>query len=176
MRVRALWTLAFLAIAGTAIADDSWKSFRFEDDRFAIDFPDPPLTTNQGFNAGTMVRTHQYYVGIKSYTFMVSATLFRYEARDEIGGDKRLLRLLIDIFVANCASHGERPVLIRGAAAREVHAENCERGPATMVSGASGKSIANRSSSNRNDFQLSSAIAVPAIARKAIVQSARTLI
>src|SRR5262245_41537857 len=88
---------------------------------------------SRGFNAGTMVRTHQYYVGIKSYTFMVSATLFRYEARDEIGGDKRLLRLLIDIFVANCASHGERPVLIRGAAAREVHAENCERGPATIA-------------------------------------------
>ena len=133
MRVRALWTIAFLAIAGTAIADDSWKSFRFEDDRFAIDFPDAPLTTNQGFNAGTMVRTRQYYVGIESYTFIVSATLFRYEAREEIGGDERLLRLLIDIFVANCASHGERPVLIRGAVAREVHAENCERGPATMA-------------------------------------------
>ena len=133
MRVRALWTIAFLAIAGTAIADDSWKSFRFGDDRFAIDFPDAPLTTNQGFNAGTMVRTRQYYVGIESYTFIVSATLFRYEAREEIGGDERLLRLLIDIFVANCASHGERPVLIRGAAAREVHAENCEIGPATMA-------------------------------------------
>jgi hypothetical protein len=133
MRVRALWTIAFLAIAGTAIADDSWKSFRFEDDRFAIDFPDAPLTTNQGFNAGTMVRMRQYYVGIESYTFIVSATLFRYEAREEIGGDERLLRLLIDIFVANCASHGERPVFIRGAVAYEVHAENCERGQATMA-------------------------------------------
>ena len=133
MKVRALWTIAFLAIAGTAIADDGWKSFRFEDDRFAIDFPDAPATTNQGFDPETMVQTHQYYVGIESYTFIVNATLFRYEAREEIGGDERLLRLLIDIFVANCASHGERPVLIRGAAAREVHAENCERGPATMA-------------------------------------------
>ena len=133
MKVRALWTIAFLAIAGTAIADDSWKSFRFEDDRFAIDFPDAPATTNQGFDPETMVQTHQYYVGIESYTFIVNATLFRYEAREEIGGDERLLRLLIDIFVANCASHGERSVLIRGAAAREVHAENCERGPATMA-------------------------------------------
>jgi len=133
MRVRALWTIAFLAIAGIAIADDSWKSFRFEDDRFAIDFPDAPLTANQGFNSGTMVRMRQYYVGIESYTFIVSATLFRYEAREEIGGDERLLRLLIDIFVANCASHGERPVFIRGAVAYEVHAENCERGPATMA-------------------------------------------
>ena len=133
MRVLALWTIAFLAIVGNAIADDSWKSFRFEDDRFAIDFPDAPVTTNRSFNAGPMVRTRQYYVGIESYTFIVSATLFRDEAREEIGGDERLLRLLIDIFVANCASHGERPVLIRGAAAREVHAENCERGPATMA-------------------------------------------
>ena len=48
MRVRALWTIAFLAIAGIAIADDSWKSFRFEDDRFAIDFPDAPLTMVAG--------------------------------------------------------------------------------------------------------------------------------
>ena len=48
MRVRALWMIAFLAIAGTAIADDSWKSFRFEDDRFAIDFPDAPLTMVAG--------------------------------------------------------------------------------------------------------------------------------
>src|SRR6516165_10110868 len=118
MRVRALWTIAFLAIAGIAIADDSWKSFRFEDDRFAIDFPDPPLTTNQGFNAGTMVRTHQYYVGIKSYTFMVSATLFRHEAREQIGGDESLLRLLINIFIADCASHREREILVPGAAAR----------------------------------------------------------
>ena len=84
MRVRALWTIAFLAIAGTAIADDSWKSFRFEDDRFAIDFPDAPLTTNQGFNAGTMVRTRQYYVGIESYTFIVSpATMARYYFVDD---------------------------------------------------------------------------------------------
>jgi hypothetical protein len=133
MRLRALWTIAFLAIAGIAIADDSWKSFRFEEDRFAIDFPDAPLTTNQGFNAGTMVRMRQYYVGIESYTFIVSATLFRYEAREEMGGDEKLLRLLIDIFVANCNSHGERPVLIRGAIAYEVRAENCERGPATMA-------------------------------------------
>jgi hypothetical protein len=133
MRVRALWTIAFLAIAGTAIADDSWKSFQFAEDGFAIDFPETPAAANQGFDPETMVRMHQYYVGIKSYIFMVSATLFRYEAREEIGGDERLLRLLIDIFVANCASHGERPVLIRGAAAREVHAKNCERGPATMA-------------------------------------------
>lgn len=133
MRVLALWTIAFLAIVGTAIADDGWKSFRFEDDRFAIDLPGAPVTINRGFNAGTTVRTRQYYVGIESYTFIVSATLFRYEAREEIGGDERLLRLLIDNFVANCASHGERPVLIRSATAREVHAENCERGPATMA-------------------------------------------
>src|SRR5258708_38843925 len=115
MRVRALWTIAFLAIAGTAIADDSWKSFRFEDDRFAIDFPDAPATTNQGFGPETMVRTHQYYVGINSYTFIANATLFRYEAREEIEVDDRLLRLLTDLFVANCASHGTRAVLIRGA-------------------------------------------------------------
>ena len=133
MRVRALWTIAFLAIAGTAIADDSWKSFRFEDDRFAIDLPGTPVTINRGFNAGTTVRTRQYYVGIESYTFIVSATLFRYEAREEIGGDERLLRLLIDIFVANCASHRERTILVPGATAREISAENCERGPATMA-------------------------------------------
>src|SRR6516164_170404 len=133
MRVRAVWTIAFLAIAGTAVAANSWKSFRFEDDRFAIDFPDAPVTTNQGFNAGTMVRTRQYYVGIKSYVFIVSATLFRYEAREQIGGDERLLRQLIDTFVAHCASHSERPILVRGAAAREIHAENCDKGPATMA-------------------------------------------
>src|SRR5258708_25631001 len=124
MRVRALWTIAFLAIAGTAIADDSWKSFRFEDDRFAIDFPDAPATTNQGFGPETMVRTHQYYVGIKSYTFIVNATLFRYEAREEIGADESLLRLLLHIFVANWASHGDRPALIPGAPTPQAHAEN----------------------------------------------------
>jgi hypothetical protein len=133
MRVRAPWTIALLAIAGTAIAADDWKSFQFAEDGFAIEFPEAPVTTNQGFNPQTMVRTHQYYVGVKSYTFMVNATLFRYEAREQIGGDERLLRLLINIFVANCASHSERTILVRGAAAREIHAENCEKGPATMA-------------------------------------------
>ena len=133
MRVRALWTIAFLAIAGTAIAADEWKSFCFREDGFAIDFPEAPLTTNQGFNPETMVRMHQYYVGIKSYFFMVGATLFRNEVRKQIGTDEGLLRPLIDIFVANCASHIERTILVRGAAAREVSAENCERGPETKV-------------------------------------------
>lgn len=127
------WMIALLAIAGTIVAADDWKSFKFAEDGFAIDLPDAPVTTNQGFDPETMVRTHQYYVGIKSYTFMVSATLFRHEAHEQIGGDEGLLRLLINIFVANCASYGERTILVPGAAAREVSAENCERGPATIA-------------------------------------------
>jgi hypothetical protein len=125
--------IALLAIAGTAIAANDWKSFQFAEDGFAIDFPEIPVATNQGFDPETMVRMHQYYVGIKSYIFMVSATLFRHEAREQIGGDERLLRLLINIFVANCASHRERAFLVPGAAARQISAENCETGPATMA-------------------------------------------
>ena len=127
------WMIALLATAGTIVAADDWKSFQFAEDGFAIDFPEAPLTTNQGFDPETMVRTHQYYVGIKSYTFMVSATLFRHEAREQIGGDESLLRLLINIFIADCASHREREILVPGAAAREISAENCERGPSTIA-------------------------------------------
>lgn len=126
-------TIVFLAMAGTANAADGWKSYRFKADGFAIDFPGAPITANEGLNANKMVRTKQYYVGINSYVFIVSATLFRYEAREQIGGDERLLRQLIDTFVAHCASHSERPILVRGAAAREIHAENCDKGPATMA-------------------------------------------
>jgi hypothetical protein len=133
MRVFAHLIIVFLAMAGTANAGDGWKSYRFKADGFAIDFPVAPIATNEGLNADTLVRTKQYYVGINSYVFIVSATLFRYEAREQIGGDERLLRQLIDTFVANCASHGERPILVRGAAAREIHAENCEKGPATVA-------------------------------------------
>ena len=133
MRVLARWIIAFLAIASTAIAGDGRKSFRFKADGFAIDFPSAPITTNEAFNAATVVRTKQYYVGINSYVFMVSATLFPSEAREQVGGDKRLLRLLIDAFAAHCASHAEHPILVRGVAAEEIHAENCEKGPATMA-------------------------------------------
>jgi len=125
--------IALLAIAGTIVAADDWKSFQFAEDRFAIDLPEAPVITNRGFDPETMVRTRQYYVGIKSYTFIVSATLFRHEAREQIGGDEGLLRLLINIFVANCASHRERTILVPGATAREISAENCERGPATIA-------------------------------------------
>jgi hypothetical protein len=133
MRVLASWIIAFLAIASTAIAGDGRKSFRFKADGFAIDFPSAPITTNEAINAATMVRTKEYYVGINSYVFIVAATSFRSEAREQIGGDKRLLRLLIDAFAADCASRAERPILVRGAAAREIHAENCEKGPATIA-------------------------------------------
>jgi hypothetical protein len=133
MRVLASWIIAFLAIASTAIAGDGWKSFRFKADGFAIDFPSAPFTTNEGFNAAAIVRTKQYYVGINSYVFMVSATLFRSEAREQIGGDKRLLRLLFDAFAAHCAGHAEHPILVRGVAAQEIQAENCEKGPAAMA-------------------------------------------
>jgi hypothetical protein len=122
-----------LTIAGTAIAADEWKSFDFAEDGFAIDFPKAPLITTQGFSPETMVRADQYYVGTDFYTFIVGATLFRHDVREQIRGDEELLRLLIDIFVADCASHNERPLLVRGATAREVSAEHCEGGPATKA-------------------------------------------
>jgi hypothetical protein len=36
---REFWIVALLTIAFTAIAADEWKSFRFAEDGFAIDFP-----------------------------------------------------------------------------------------------------------------------------------------
>lgn len=132
MRLTALWTVAFLTIAGSATAADIWRLFQFEEDGFAIDFPQIPEITNQALIGDSRIRTDEYYVGIGSYTFMVTAVLFPHVSREQIGRDDSLLRRLIDIFVANCAIHNERPILIRGAAAREIHAENCEKSPATM--------------------------------------------
>lgn len=133
MRLAALWTTVFLTIAGSAAAADIWRLFQFEEDGFAIDFPQIPVITNQALIGDSRIRTDEYYVGIGSYTFMVTAVLFPYVSREQIGSDESLLRRLIDIFVANCAIHDERPILIRGAAAREIHAENCEKGPTTTA-------------------------------------------
>ncbi len=124
--------IAFLlaCIAATtwahAAAAYDWKSYRYPDDGFVVDFPAAPKVANAPLSPAQWVRGKQYSANFSTVAFFAQAFLYKPDIRAKVAPDD-LLRVAIDgaSQAGTCASKTESELSFPGAIAREVIFDKC---------------------------------------------------
>ncbi len=127
-----LFVVAVIAAgAGPAVAND-WKTYRYPNEGFAVEFPGAPRTIDMNAPAAQFVRGIQYLATDDAKNEYLGQALHYQKFIRQNNTTDKILRVVIDGAkdAAKCSIRSEKNYSFPGAFAREVVIEKCEGGVA----------------------------------------------
>ena len=129
MNIRLVWLAALLTIAwaSSVQAADEWKTYRYSQDGFAIDFPGSPAPQEQKLDPKRMLRDNQYWFEKGDIAFGIGASLFHHNIIAGRTPDKQIEAVIEGVRGSlKCTIRSQRPLSFPGATAREFVMEKCQ--------------------------------------------------
>jgi hypothetical protein len=129
MNSRWAWLAVFLSVAWvfSVQAADEWKTYRYPQDGFAIEFPGVPAPQEQKLDPKRLLRDSQYWFEKGDVAYGIGASLFHHNIIAGRTPDMQIAAVIEGVRGSlKCTIRSQRPLSFPGATARELIMEKCQ--------------------------------------------------